>query len=62
MCFDIDNAEVSDSMMVERSPLPGLSVISEICDVEDVDDGKASGEIRDGFKGTINHLTEWCVK
>ena len=34
MCLDIDSAEVSDSTIVERSPLPGVSVASEICEVE----------------------------
>ena len=33
MCLDIDSAEVSDSTIVERS-LPGVSVASEICEVE----------------------------
>lgn len=50
ICFDIDNAEVSDSIIVERSPLPGLSVASEVCDVED-DDG-ASGRSQGGYPGT----------
>ena len=36
MCFDIDSVEVSDSIMVERSPRHGLSVASEIGGIEDV--------------------------
>jgi len=39
MCFEIDNAEVSDSTIVERSPRHGLLVASEICDSEDDKNG-----------------------
>ena len=38
MCFDIDSVEVSDSIMAERSPRHGLSVVSDICGIEDVGD------------------------
>ena len=62
ICFDIDSAEVSDSMIVERSPLPGLSAVSDICDVEGVGNGGTSGESRGRFTGTINQRTEWSLK
>ena len=44
MCFDIDSTEVSDSIIVERSPRHGLSVASEICDFEGDDNGGVSKE------------------
>lgn len=47
-------------MIVERSPLSGLSVASEICDVEDVDDGGTSGDSRDRLQGrSITQLNEF---
>lgn len=51
MCFDIDNAEVSDSMIVERSPLLGLSAASEICGVEDCGVPKENRARRDQLPG-----------
>ena len=41
-------------MMVERSPLPVLSAVSEICDVEDVDKSGPSEESGGGFTSAIN--------
>lgn len=43
MCFDIDSAEVSDSMIVERSPRHALSVASGICDTGDVGNDEVPG-------------------
>ena len=60
MCFDIDSAEVSDSMIVERSPRHGLSVASEICELEDDEIGGAP-EIRE-LLGAINYRIEWGLK
>jgi len=57
MCFDIDSAEVSDSIMVERSPRHRLSVASEICDFEDDEIGGAP-EIKE-LVGAINNRIEW---
>jgi len=53
MCFDIDSAEVSDSIIVERSPRDGLSVASEICDFEDDEIGGAP-EIRGAINNRID--------
>lgn len=50
MCFDIDSAEVSDSMIVERSPRHGLSVVSDVCDIEDVDNDGVPEENHDKVK------------
>jgi len=60
MCFDIDSAEVSDSIIVERSPRHGLSVASEICDFEDDEIGRAP-EIRE-LVSAINYRIEWGLK
>ena len=47
MCFEIDSAEVSDSIIVERSPFPRLSVASEVCDGEDAGNGGVPEEYRE---------------
>jgi len=48
MCFDIDSADISDSTIVERSPRHGLSAASEICNIEDPDNGGVPRPIREG--------------
>ena len=60
MCFDIDSAEVSDSIIVDRSPRHGLSVASEICDFEDDGVGGAP-ETRESVSA-INDRIEWGLK
>ena len=60
MCFDIDSAEISDSIIVERSLRHRLSVASAICDFEDDEIGRSPG-MRE-LVGAINYRIAWGLK